>query len=201
MKGIESLTKFMRLGCVYRREELEGVSKSLSRDLKGLIESRKLLRVGPGIYCRPRKNVIGLTPPKHRDVIRVFLRTDDFLITSYNWFTNLGLGLTQMYNCDLVYNHKRGGYFVLGNLRYHFRVIRAYPKKLSIEYLVVDLLNHVRKLPDDTGRAVKNLPSNMNRFNRKKLSTCLERYGNFHAKRILGPMLRSNGSAGKPEGE
>ncbi|MCX5790327.1 MAG: hypothetical protein NTX64_17740 [Elusimicrobia bacterium] len=179
----------MHLGRVYRRRDLEKVTTAVDRDLKTLVASGAVRSLGRGLYYRPRKNPFGDTPPEERELVRAFLKTDDFLITSYNYFTDLGLGLTQVYNHCLVYNHKRGGDFQLGGRRFQFRVVRAFPRALSKEYLLVDLLNHVKKLPDDTYRVVKNLETTLREFDRSKLLTCLDRYGNFEAKRILGELL------------
>lgn len=185
MKNAENVKAAMRLGRVYRRQDLEGLTTAVDRDLKTLVESGEVKKFGYGLYYRPKKNVLGDTPPDNRELVRAFLKTDDFLLTSYNHFTSLGLGLTQVYNAAVVYNHKRAGEFRLGGKRFQFRLVPAYPRKLSREYLLVDLLNHLGKLPDDVAAVRKNLKYHINEFDHSKVSECLLRYGNPAAKAIL----------------
>ena len=107
MKSAEKLRKSMRLGKVYRREDLRSFSTAVDRDLKTLVAAREVKKLAGGLYYRPRKNRFGETPPDPQDLVRAFLKTDDFLLTSYNHYNQLGLGLTQVYNAYMVYNHKR----------------------------------------------------------------------------------------------
>ncbi|MBI3180472.1 MAG: hypothetical protein HYZ27_12475, partial [Deltaproteobacteria bacterium] len=126
-------------------------------------------KLAGGLYYRPRRNAFGLTPPDDRDLVRAFLKTDDFLLTSYNYFNQLGLGLTQVYNSHVVYNHKRSGDFSLGGKRFQFRLVPVYPRKLSKEYLLVDLLNNLKHLPDDNALVLRNLRSRLNDFDQEKV--------------------------------
>lgn len=185
MKSSEKLKNGMRFGRVYRRRDLEGLSTAVDRDLKTLVASGQAHRLGYGFYCRMKKNAFGDAPPDNRELVRAFLKTDDFLLTSYNHFTNLGLGLTQVYNTAVVYNHKRVGEFHLGGKRFKFLLVPAYPKTLSKEYLLVDLLNRLRKLPDDVAAVRRNLKHHINEFDHAKVSECLRRYGSPSAKRTL----------------
>ena len=109
--------------------------------------------------------------------MRAFLKTSDFLLTSRNHYNQLGLGLTQVYNNHLVYNHKRSGDFSLGGKHFKFRMVPAYPEKLSKEYLLVDMLNNLEHLPDNTDLVLRNLKSHLNEFDQTSLSKHLERYG------------------------
>ncbi|MBI5243362.1 MAG: hypothetical protein HY922_06695 [Elusimicrobia bacterium] len=185
MKNAEKLKESMRLGRVYRRQELGGLTTAVDRDLKTLVESGDIRKLGYGLYYRPKKNVLGDAPPGRKELVRAFLKTDDFLITSYNHFTNLGLGLTQVYNDTIVYNHKRAGEFRLGGRRFQFRLVPAYPKKLSKEYLLVDLMNHLRELPDDISAVRRNLKYQINEFDHSKVSEYVRRYGRPAARRAL----------------
>ncbi|MBI3296736.1 MAG: hypothetical protein HYZ75_01135 [Elusimicrobia bacterium] len=189
MKNAEKLKSGMQLGKVYRRQDLEGLSTAVDRDLKRLVESGVVRKLSGGLYYRPEKNVFGFAPPEDRDLVRAFLKSDDFLLTSYTYFNRLGLGLTQVYNHHLVYNHKRTGDFRLGGRRFTFRVVPAYPTELSKEFLLVDLLKNLRKLPDDTSAVLRNLRSSLSKFDRSKLEENLELYGNPGAKKILHEAL------------
>ena len=84
-------------GKVYRRKELAGFSTAVDRDLKTLGTTGQVQKLAGGLYYRPRTNPFGVTPPEDREIARAFLKTDDFLLTSYNYFNQLGLGLTQFW--------------------------------------------------------------------------------------------------------
>lgn len=188
MKNAEKLLKKMQPGKVYRRKNLQGLTTALDRDLKTLVQSAGIKKVGPGLYYRPRTNVFGVAPPSDVDLVRAFLKSEDFLLTSYNHFTQLGLGLTQVYNIPVVYNHKRTGQYRLGGKQFHFRVVPSYPKRLTREFLVVDLLNNHKRLPDNTDVVLQNLKSRLSEFDRKKMKRNLERYGNPATKELLSEL-------------
>jgi len=185
MKNAERLKNAMSSGRVYRRQDLEGFSTAVDRDLKTLVESGAVRKLAGGLYYHPRKTTWGTTPPKDRELVRAFLKTDDFLLTSYNNFNPLGLGLTQVYNTYVVYNHRRAGDFQLGKKHFKFRLVPAYPATFSKEYLLVDLLNNLKNLPDDVAAVHRNLKSRLNEFDRDKVSECLKLYGTPAAKREL----------------
>lgn len=189
MKNAEKLKNGMQPGKVYRRQDLERLSTAVDRDLKQLVESGEVHKLAGGLYYRPEKNAFGFAPPEDRDLVRAFLKSDDFLLTSYTNFNRLGLGLTQVYNHALVYNHKRAGEFRLGGRRFQFRVVPNYPPQLSKEFLLVDLLKNLRKLPDDTAAVLRNLRPSLNEFDRAKLQENLELYGNPAAKNVLNEVL------------
>ena len=85
----------------------------------------------------------------------------------------------------LFARHKRSGEFRLGGRRFQFRRVPAYPKKLSKEYLLVDLMNHLRELPDDISAVRRNLKYQINEFDRSKVSEYVRRYGRPAARRAL----------------
>ena len=175
----------MRPGRVYRRQDLRGFSTAVDRDLKTLVGRDEVKKLAGGLYYRPRKNAFGNAPPDDTDLVRAFLKTNDFLLTSYNHFNQLGLGLTQVYGTQVVYNHKRAGAFTLGGKRFHFRGVPSYPHRLSKEFLLVDLLNNLRRLPDDAGLVLRNLRPRLKEFNHEKVESNLKRYGSPGARRML----------------
>jgi hypothetical protein len=185
MKNADKLKDAMRPGRVYRRQDLGGLTTAVDRDLKTLAESGAVKKLGYGLYYRPRNNSFGDTPPKERELVRAFLKTDDFLLTSDNYFTQLGLGLTQLYNDHVVYNHKRSGKFLLGGQHFNFRLMPAYPKKLSKEFLLVDLLNNLRRLPDNSELVLQNIKKRAKEFDRESVSKNLLDYGKPAAREVL----------------
>lgn len=177
MNNSEKLKNAMLPGKVYRRKELADFSTAVDRDLKTLVTAGQVQKLAGGLYYRPRTNPFGVTPPEDREIARAFLKTDDFLLTSYNYFNQLGLGLTQVYNDYVVYNHKRSGCFLLGGKRFTFRLVPAYPRHLSKEFLLVDLLNNLKYLPDNTDLVLRNLKSGLGDFNPQAVREQLARYG------------------------
>ncbi len=185
MKNAEKLKQAMRLGRVYRRQDLAGLGAAVDRDLKTLVQSGEVRKLAYGLYSRTRIKSLGTGPLEARELVRAFLKTDDFLLTSYNHFAGLGLGLTNAYDHCLVYNHKRSGDIALDGRRLRFRLTPAYPKKLSKEYLLVDLLNHLRQLPDNAALVLRNLQTSWNQFDEDKLRMNLDRYGRPAARAIV----------------
>lgn len=185
MKNAEKLRDAMEPGRVYRRQELKGLSTAVDRDLKTLVAAGELRKLSGGLYCRPKPSMWGSLPPDDRELVRAFLKTDDFRLTSYSDFNVLGLGLTQIYNNYVVYNHKRAGDFQLGRKEFKFRLVSAYPAEATKEYLLVDMLNNLGRLADDIEAVLRNLKPGLKRYDRDKVLDCLNRYGNAAAKRML----------------
>jgi hypothetical protein len=185
MNNAEKLRNFMQPGRVYRRQDLEGCSTAVDRDLHTLVVSGEAVKLAGGLYYRPGKNAFGSAPPEERELVRAFLKTEDFLLTSYNYFNQFGLGLTQVYTTTLVYNHKRSGEYSLGGKRFEFRLVPAYPAKLSREFILVDLLNNLKRLPDNTAGVVEQLKARLKEFDSAGLAACLKQYGRPGARNIF----------------
>ena len=144
----QKLYEQMKKGRVYRREELCALSSAVDRELAELVKSKLVRKPASGLYYRPKKSKWGDLPADAHELVRAFLRTDDFLLTSTNHYNSLPLGLTQLSNVALVYNRRRVGRFKLGSLWYEFSRPVNYPDKLDKEFLYVDLLNNLDMLPE-----------------------------------------------------
>jgi hypothetical protein len=70
-------------------------------------------------------------------------------VISPNDYNALGLGTTQLYNYQVVYNHKRHGRFELGGQLFEFQRKPRFPKKATSEVLLVDLVNKPDQLAED----------------------------------------------------
>ena len=149
MPNLEKLKKHLRAGQVYRRADLVGLSTSLDRHLRQLVDEGVLKKIRGGIYFKPRKSVFGDVPPEEQKVLARFLKSDDFLVMSLNSYNALGLGTTQLYNEQLVYNHKRDGRVEMNGQKYFFMKGRKYPKKVNKAFLLVDLVNNIDLLAED----------------------------------------------------
>ena len=149
MKTLDRLKNQLQPGHVYRRAQLLPWSKAVDRHLKALLDEGFLEKMSQGLYYYPKKVSFGEVPPKDMDLVRAFLKSDDFLLTNYNHYNALGVGATQLYNHSVVYNHKRHGKFNLGGKMFDFHLKHKFPKTLSKEFLVVDLLNNLNELAED----------------------------------------------------
>jgi hypothetical protein len=91
----------------------------------------------------------------------------------------VGLGTTQLYNSTLVYNYKRHGVLRLGNRQFDFRVKPRFPKKLTPEFLYVDLLNNLGELAEDRDAVLSQARNKLLSFNPSRLQEALDSYGNM----------------------
>jgi hypothetical protein len=189
MKRAEELKKHMKRGKVYRREDLAAWSKSIDRHLGVLVEDGTLQKVGPGLYSYPKQSVYGQTPPDEKELVKSFLKDDRFLLTSPNAYNSLGVGTTQLYNTRTVYNHKRKGEIKLGNRTFNFVNRHHFPDKLTEEFLVVDLVNNLEMLAEDSTQIMSQLKVKVELMDKKKLKKSLTAYGNNKAKKLLSPLL------------
>lgn len=185
MKAAERLLESMVPDRVYRCRQLTAFSRSPGRDLQRLVRAGQVKKLAWGLYCRPRKNAFGEKPPEDRELVREFLKTDNFLLTSFNHFNQLGFGLTQVYNNYWVYNHKRSGEKELGGKRFRFRVVADYPTTLDREYLLVDLLNNLKRLPDDAASVLENLSRVLPAFDSTKVLGYANQYGSPATRNLL----------------
>ncbi|MDP8212237.1 MAG: hypothetical protein P9X22_02960 [Candidatus Zapsychrus exili] len=149
MNALNRLKKHLRSGQVYRRADLEQWSNAIDRHLKKLEKDDVLQKMSRGVYYCYAKASFGNVPPEDEKLVRAFLKSDDFLLTSPNLYNSLGVGTTQLYNKQVVYNHKRHGRFMLGGKSFDFCLKHKFPRVLSKEFLFVDLLNNLNELAED----------------------------------------------------
>lgn len=132
-------------GKLYSWGALKELSNSPGRDLKRLLDEGLLKKVGPGMYLSPNKSRFGAVPATELQLVGEFLKTNDFLLFSTNLYNTLGLGLTQLKNELVVYNHKRHGTILLSGREFHFkRPNNSFPDKLTKEFLLLDLMNNLK---------------------------------------------------------
>jgi hypothetical protein len=173
------LADALKPGQVYRREDLVRLSTAVDRHLRKLVSVGKLQKLAQGLYHAPKQSNFGLLPPTDDDVVRGFLRDNEFLVFSPSSYNAVGLGTTQLYNQTWVYNHKRHGVFRLGNRQYDFRMKPRFPKKLSLEFLFVDLLNNLDDLAEDRDVVLNQACNKLPSFDLARLQTAVNSYGNM----------------------
>lgn len=177
------VARTLHAGRVYRREDLARVSKAVDRHLRDLVLGGALKRLAQGLYYAPKNSAFGLLPPDDQELVGAFLRDKNFLVFSPSSYNTLGLGTSQVYNKTLVYNHKRHGVFAFGNREFDFRVKPRFPKKLSPEFLLVDLLNNLDELAEDKTQVFQRLPSKLDTFDPNKLRRAVADYGSVATKK------------------
>ena len=189
MTKVNELKSHLKPGMVYRRADLSKWSNAVDRHVIALLKNGTLQKLKTGLYYYPEESVFGQTPPDEETLVRTFLKDDHFLLTSPNDYNSLGVGTTQLYNIRVVYNHKRHGDFKLGNKIYSFQAKPRFPKKVSPEFLLVDLVNNLNKLAEDSELLMKNVTDKVGRMDRKKLKRVVKEYGNVRTKFLLTPLI------------
>ena len=127
----------------------------------------------------------GKVPPAEDVLVQSFLKDSRFLILTPNSYNNLGFGTTQLYNKKVVYNHKRHGKFKLGNREFEFQLKHHFPKKLTPEFLMVDLTNNLDFLAEDQSNVLDKVIQRASQLPSKKLKQAILEYGTVKTKKIL----------------
>lgn len=175
----------MKAGKVYRRKDLEKYSKSVDRDLKNLCFSGEVSKLASGLYCKRGQSRFGALPPEDKELVRAFLGDDRFLLMSFNHYNSLGLGLTQLRGDTFVYNRKRHVKVKLGSREFFFRNVPEFPRQLSKEFLLVDLLNNLGKVGESSELVLKNLEKKKDEFEPQKVGFMASKYGKVSTKKFL----------------
>lgn len=191
VKRCYELMSHFSAGNVYSWENLKEYSKSPGRDVKRLLNEGLLLKVGPGLYLSPKNSRFGRVPASEQQVVTHFLKTDDFLLFSTNLYNSLGLGLTQLKNETMVYNKKRHGDFELSNRMYHFKTkVKGYPKELTNEFLLVDLVNNLEMVGESPSELLKKVADSVQakKFNKTELFSLAKQYGHIFTKKFFAAL-------------
>ena len=185
----------MKRGRVYRRDELALHSGAIDRDLKTLVELGEVKKAGAGLYYRPRLSRFGQLPAEDYELVRSFLKDDDFLLISPNVYNGLGVGLTQVYNTIIVYNRRRHEHVMLDGRSFAFKRPRNYPWKLSKEYLFVDLLNNLDLLTEGTTSVKERIKERMSEMDCGTLLRMARRYGKVATRVFFENAVREGSNA------
>ncbi|MBI5545131.1 MAG: hypothetical protein HY901_14675 [Deltaproteobacteria bacterium] len=177
-------------GRVYRTHEFTRWGANPTRLAKRLLREGRLRRLAPGLFFAPQASRFGPTPPEEREVLRGFLETEDFIITGPPVWNALGLGTTGLFAATLVYNRKRSGEFLLGNLRFLLRRVR-YPEKPVPEWFVIDLLEHPAMAGAELGRLEAALRKALSedRFDRTRLQAMAGEYATLATRQLVDRCL------------
>jgi hypothetical protein len=184
------LKKHLRPGGVYRRTNLLRWSNSVDRHLKKLIADGTLQKLRRGLYYHPRNFEFGEAPADEQTLLKAFLRTNRFAVTSPNAYNQLGVGTTQLYNTRVVYNQERNGTFLFGSRRFTFKRRSKIPRQISAEFLLVDLVNELDQLAEDQDAVLCRVHERAKTMNRKKLSRTISRYGRIPTQKRFKTILQ-----------
>jgi hypothetical protein len=185
MSALNEFKRQLRPGQVYRRADLAQWSNAVDRHLRQLIKDGTLQRVYQGVYAYPKKTLFGKAAPEDCSLVKAFLKTDDFLLFSLNAYNALGVGTTQLYNEQIVYNRKRHGRFKLSNRTFNFQIKPYFPKELSKEFLLVDLVNNISKLAEEQDVVLGRVSQVAARMDASTLKKEARRYGGAKAKKLF----------------
>ena len=189
MSAVTELKRRLRPGQVYRRKDLARWSNAVDRHVRQLVDEGLLEKVSGGIYLVPRKTRFGNAPARPENLVETFLGDDRFLIVSPGAYNGLGVGTTQLYNEPVVYNRKRHGRFELDGRVYDFRLRPSVSARLTQEFLLVDLLHNLRRLPEDEASVLPRALERACTMNRARLKRAVHEHGSARARRLLAPVL------------
>ena len=192
MTKLQELKKHLRPRRVYRREDLARWSNAVDRHLKQLVSDGTLTKLAGGLYLYPKETVFGKAPPEDNKLVGTFLKDDRFLLASPNAYNSLGVGTTQLYDKTVVYNHKRHGNFALGGRKFDFRVKPSFPRALSREFLLVDLVNNLDRLAESKKEVLARVKERVASYDVPRLQRAAREYGNVRTKKFFAQALSSD---------
>ncbi|MCB1984148.1 MAG: hypothetical protein H6936_01355 [Burkholderiales bacterium] len=193
MSAIKELKKHLRPGQVYRRGDLSQFSNAVDRHLHQLVKDGVLQKLAGGLYYCPKQTSFGKAPPDDQKLVRAFLKDEHFYITSPNAYNSLGVGASQLYNERFVYNHKRDGRYVLNGRHFYFIKRARFPKKSSVEFLLVDLINNLQFLAEDREKLRENVKKKALDMDKKKLMKMVSNYAGARTKNFFEGVLHGVG--------
>ena len=191
MTKLQELKSHLRPGRVYRREELARWSNAVDRHLKQLVSDGTLTKLAGGLYLYPKATVFGKAPADDDKLVATFLKDHRFLLASPNAYNSLGVGTTQLYDKTVVYNHKRHGPFTLGGRNFDFRVKPSFPKTLSTEFLLVDLVNNLDRLAESKKEVLARVEERAASYDAPRLQRAAREYGNVRTKKFFSKALKA----------
>jgi hypothetical protein len=189
MTRLQALKKHLRPGRVYRRGDLMPWSRAVDRHLRQLVEEGTLTKLAGGLYACPKQTVFGKAPAEDGELVATFLKDDRFLLASPNAYNSLGVGTTQLYDKTVVYNRKRHGEYSLGGRKFDFRVKPSFPKKLSSEFLLVDLVNNLDRLAESRTEVLERVKERVASYDKPQLQRAARNYGNVRTKKFFAKAL------------
>lgn len=192
MTKLQELKTHLRPGQVYRRQDLARWSRSVDRHLRQLLEDGTLTKLAGGLYAYPKETAFGKAPAEDAKLVETYLKDHRFLLASPNAYNSLGVGTTQLYNKTVVYNHKRHGQRALGGRTFDFRVKPHFPRTLTPEFLLVDLVNNVDRLAESKEEILVRVKERALSYHLPRLRQAARDYGNARARKFFAEVLEAD---------
>ncbi len=180
----------LKAGRVYRTRDLAPWGKNASRLARRLTRDGQLVRLGHGLFSRPRRGRFGTVPPSDEESMRAFLDGGPFVFTGPDRWNTLGLGTTAVFPMPLLYNTKRSGTFDIGGRRFRLRRV-AFPTRPSREWFVVDLFENAAEAGSSRAELTQALTSALRRgaFEPERLREMATRYGTRATSQLIESAL------------
>jgi hypothetical protein len=191
MRKVDQLKQHLKPGNVYRREDLVRWSNAVDRHAKELVDSNVLVKLAGGLYAYPKETDFGRAPPSDDTLVEAFLKDKRFLLASPNAYNSLGVGTTQLYDQTVVYNGKRHGEFQLGGRKFSFRMKPHFPRSLSREFLLVDLVNNLDALAEAKSEVLDRVKERATAFDGPRLRKAVRDYGNLRTRKFFSELLQA----------
>ena len=174
-------------GKVFRRKDLADKHPSVDRELGRFVRSGLVCKAAQGLYYVPKTTPFGQAPPADEALVAKFLNDTRFLIFNPSSYNTLGLGTTQLYNTTVVYNHKRHGKFILAGFEFDFREKPHFPSadQVTREFFLVDMLNNLAHLAEDTDTVLKALQTKLGSFDKTRLQQAIDDYASARTRRLF----------------
>jgi len=192
MTKLQELKRRLRPGQVYRRQDLAHWSNAVDRHLKRLQGEGTLTKLSGGLYLYPKDTAFGKAPAEDKTLVARFLKDGRFLLASPNAYNSLGVGTTQLYDKTIVYNHKRHGTYYLGGRTLEFRMKSSFPKTLSKEFLLVDLVNNVDRLAESRDEVLARVKERAATYDAPRLQRAARNYGNVRTRKFFTETLQAD---------
>ena len=194
MSKFDQFKAKLRPGQTYRRADLAQWSTSVDRHLKEAVQAGVPTKLAGGLYYAPKQTAFGKAPPEDDTLVSTFLKGGPFLLASPNAYNALGVGTTQLHNKTVVYNHKRHGKFALGGRTYEFRMKPTFPKTLTKEFLLVDLVNNLDQLGESADEVLTRVKARLAASDRARVKKAAQSYGSERAKKFFARALAEVGA-------
>jgi hypothetical protein len=158
--------------------------------IDGAVLSCALPVVAP--ECPP---AFGIPLPNDNALVRILLN-DRFLMASPNVYSTLGVDTAGLYINTVVYNRKRHCNLSPGGHMFHFRRKLSLPKKLSREFLLVDLVNNSASLALSQEKILARITADVALYDAWRLQRAARDYGNTSTKKLFAQIFRSGNAGG-----
>ena len=186
MTKLNDLKKHLRPGQVYRRKYLGRWSSAIDRHLQHLVREGTLTKLAGGLYfCRP---ALGRSLPTDSALVKSFL-SDRFLMALPKVYKTLGIDTAGLYVDTVVYNRKRHCNLSLGGHMFHFRRKSSLPKKLSREFLLVDLVNNSASLASSKEKMLARVKADVAFYDPWRLQRAVRDYGSTSTKKVFAQIF------------